>query len=515
MQKKLLTGAEIVIETLKGLGVSRVFGYPGASILNIYDAMYRLGGIEHIRTSHEQGAAHAADGYARASGEVGVCFATSGPGATNLVTGIATAYMDSSPLLCITCNVKSSLIAHDAFQEADITGITAPITKNNYLVSDISELEETIIEAYSLAKSGRCGPVLVDITQDVTSEKHPFSEVKLKEEKREAAEISKSIISLVSESERPVILAGGGVVASNAKDRVAKLSERLGAPVCASLMGLSAGFGAESSFLGIAGAHGTEDARRALSEADLILALGTRLSDRLTDGFKTKAEILHIDIDRAELGKNVSAKTVCGDLGDVLSELLSLLPQGKKALWFAPSEEKKTFQRLSMSSVAAAIPEGAVVATDVGLHQMAVARGYRFTKPRSFITSGGFGTMGFGLPAAVGASLALGREPVFNITGDGSFKMNLHELSTVREYGVPIITVVLDNGRLGMVTKWQDKLFEKRRAESELSGDDDFAKIAEGFGVSAYTPNTPKELSELLFSLYERKESAVVICKVR
>ena len=515
MQKKLLSGAEIVIETLKGLGVSRVFGYPGASILNIYDAMYRLGGIRHIRTSHEQGAAHAADGFARASGEVGVCFATSGPGATNLVTGIATAYMDSSPLLCITCNVKSSLIAHDAFQEADITGITAPITKNNYLVSDISELEETIIEAYSVAKSGRCGPVLVDITQDVTAAKYCFSEVKIKEEKNEAEKLSEDVFSLVSGSERPVILAGGGVVASGTREEVIKLSERLGAPICASLMGLSAGFGEVKAFLGMAGVHGSGNARRALNRADLIIALGTRLSDRLTDGFRAKAEILHIDTDRAELGKNLSATTVCGDLASILPELLSSLPKGKRELWFSPAEEEKTHRILTANAVVVAVPAGAVVATDVGLHQMAVARGYRFTRNRSFITSGGFGTMGFGLPAAIGASLALGREAVFNISGDGSFRMNLQELSTVRQYNVPVITVVIDNGRLGMVTDWQDKLYDRRRAESELDGGDDFAKIAEGFGIPAYAPKTPKELAKLLSELYRKRESAVVICKVR
>ncbi len=517
MQTRIITGAEIVVECLEEQGVDCVFGYPGASILKLYDALYRFSKIRHCRTAHEQGAAHAADGYARATGRVGVCLATSGPGATNLVTGIAAAYMDSSPIVCITCNVKTSLIARDAFQEADITGITAPITKNNYIVSDVSELADTIREAFRVASGGRRGPVLVDINQDVLEACAEYFKKPPEAEKKPPfsgdTERAKELISL---SQRPVILAGGGVCASGARAQISLLAKRIGAPVAATLMGLSAGLSGIESFVGMAGAYGEARARQALLKSDLIIACGTRFSDRLTDGIPLKKRIIHIDIDRAELGKNVDAELeLCGDLREIIEHILQS-PIENRAYWYEPGgKEAKPAARLTPASVMACVPEGAVVTTDVGLHQMYAAKYIKFCNERSFITSGGFGAMGFGLGAAIGAAFASPGRTVVNITGDGSFRMNLTELATVKENNLQIVTIVLDNKSLGMITHWQDKHLGGRRMASELSVSVDYAKVAEGYGILAETPKNAGELREAVKKACDSGKASVIICKIK
>ncbi len=517
MQTKVITGAEIIVECLEEQGVDCVFGYPGASILHLYDALHKSSKIRHCRTAHEQGAAHAADGYARATGRVGVCLATSGPGATNLVTGIAAAYMDSSPIVCITCNVKTSLIARDAFQEADITGITAPITKNNYIVSDVTELADTIREAFYVASSGRRGPVLVDVNQDVLEARAEYiKKAPKKEEKPRFFGDIERAEELISSSQRPVILAGGGVCASGAREQVELLAKRLGAPVVATLMGLSAGLSGIESFVGMAGAHGEKVARRAISKSDLIIACGTRFSDRLTDGMSLNKRIIHIDIDRAELGKNVDAEAqINGDVRESIEKLLQCLSKNRAYWYDKGANGKKSFRGLTAESVMACIPEDVVVTTDVGMHQMYVARHIKFYNERSFITSGGFGAMGFGLGAAIGAAFAMPERTVVNITGDGSFRMNLTELATVRENNLKIVTIVLDNESLGMITYWQDKYFDGRHVSSDLPRSVDYAKVSEGFGISAEIPKTAEELLKAVKKACDSEKPSVIICKIK
>ena len=528
-----LTGARIVIGCLKEQGVDTVFGYPGGSILNIYDALYEYSGeIRHILTSHEQGAAHAADGYARATGKVGVCLATSGPGATNLVTGIATAFMDSVPMVAITANVTLPLLGKDSFQEVDIAGVTMPITKHGYIVKDVSILADTLRKAFAIAKSGRPGPVLVDITKDVTAalceyipEKPEIlkPEVSIKEANLEQA------LSLLKKAERPFIYLGGGSILSGASDEVRTFAKLIDAPVCDTLMAKGAFDGRDDLYTGMIGMHGTKVSNFGVSECDLLIALGARFSDRVVGNagkFASGAQILQIDIDAAEINKNIpTTASIVGDLRVVLAVLNSRLKQQSHPEWTAHIRELKEKYPLKYEKDALSCPYvieeidrvtngEAVITTDVGQHQMWAAQFFRYTQPRTFLTSGGLGTMGYGLGACLGAKLGRPDKICINIAGDGCFRMNMNELATASRYHIPIIQVVINNHVLGMVRQWQTLFYGKRYSQTVLQDQVDFCMVAKGLGCEAIRVTRKEEVAPALEKAIAMNMPVLIECVI-
>ncbi|GAV24475.1 acetolactate synthase, large subunit, biosynthetic type [Carboxydothermus islandicus] len=513
-----LTGAQILIKVLEDLGVDTVFGYPGGAVLPIYDALYDSK-ITHYLTRHEQGAAHAADGYARASGKVGVCFATSGPGATNLVTGLATAYMDSVPVVAITGQVATSLLGRDSFQEADITGITMPITKHNYLVKDPGDLARTVVEAFYIARTGRPGPVLIDIPKDVSAARarYEFPEkVELPGYKPVLTpgeeEVNKAI-ALINSSERPLIFTGGGTVNAGAEQLLLAFAEKINAPVVASLMGLGGFPGEHPLFLGMLGMHGTKPANYAVSECDLLIAVGVRFDDRVTgdvNSFAPKAKIIHIDIDPAEINKNVRVEVpLVGDVKNSLELLIKGVKEKKPEKWLQYVFGLKEKYPLTYNQECGLKPQKvietlykitggeAIIVTDVGQHQMWAAQFYKFNKPRRFISSGGLGTMGFGLPAGIGAQVARPEQQVIVVSGDGSIQMNSQELMTAAAYNIPVKVIILNNGYLGMVRQWQELFHQRRYSQTKLKNPD-FVKLADAYGIRGMRIKKEENLEEKL-----------------
>ena len=528
-----LTGAEIVVACLKEQEVDTVFGYPGGTILNVYDALYKHSDeIRHILTSHEQGAAHAADGYARATGKVGVCLATSGPGATNLVTGIATAYMDSVPMVAITCNVNLPLLGKDSFQEVDIAGVTMPITKHGYIVKDVSILADTIRKAFAIAGSGRPGPVLVDITKDVTAAQFEYQEKKPEalpvKKKYEEEDIEKAV-ALMKEAKKPYIYVGGGAVISGAYQEVRKLSGLLDAPVCDTLMAKGVMDGHSDYYTGMIGMHGTKTSNFGVSECDLLVALGARFSDRVVgnaSAFAKNAKVLHIDIDAAEINKNIHSDAfVVGDLKEVLTKINEKLPEQEHPEWIAHIKELKEKYPLSydhsvlscpyiMEEIDKATEGKAIITTDVGQHQMWAAQYYKYTEPRTFLSSGGLGTMGYGLGACIGAKCGRPEKICINIGGDGCFRMNMNERATASRYQIPIIQVVINNHVLGMVRQWQTLFYEKRYSQTVLDDGVDFCMVAKGLGCEAFRVTTKEEFDEAIRKAIELKKPVVLDCMI-
>lgn len=527
-----LTGAQIVIECLKEQGVDTVFGYPGGSILNIYDELYKHSNeIRHILTSHEQGAAHAADGYARATGRVGVCMATSGPGSTNLVTGIATAYMDSVPIVAITANVGVNLLGRDSFQEVDIAGITMPITKHNYIVKDVTRLADTIRKAFRIAASGRPGPVLVDITKDVTAARTEFTQVKIEPVKRKTDTVReediKQAVELINKAQKPFVFVGGGAVISGAHKELKDFVDRIDAPVCDSLMGKGAFDGTDRRYTGMLGMHGTKASNLGVTECDLLIAIGARFSDRVIGNakrFASNAKIIHIDIDPAEVNKNVSADcSVIGDIREVLAILNSRLEQQKHGEWLEYVIELKEKYPLNYNRDMLTGPYiiekiyeitggDAIITTEVGQHQMWSAQYYKFRQPRTLLTSGGLGTMGYGLGACIGAKIGRPDKTVINIAGDGCFRMNMNEIATATRYDIPIIELVLNNHVLGMVRQWQTLFYEKRYSYTNLNDKVDFVKLAEAMGAKAYRITKKEEVEPVLKEAISLKAPVLIDC---
>lgn len=528
-----LTGAEIVIECLKEQGVDTVFGYPGGSILNVYDALYKHSGeIRHVLTSHEQGAAHAADGYARATGKVGVCMATSGPGATNLVTGIATAYMDSVPMVAITCNVTLPLLGKDSFQEVDIAGVAMPITKHGYIVKDVSILADTMRKAFHIAKSGRPGPVLVDITKDVTAnscEYTPINPPQPEPVSRYTVEDIEKAVALLKKAVRPYIYLGGGAILSGASEEVKQFAELIDAPVCDSLMGKGAFDGRSDRYTGMIGMHGTKTSNFGVSESDLLIALGARFSDRVIGNPKTfaqNAKVLHIDIDAAEIGKNIPADaSIVGDLKEILQKINQKLEKTEHPQWMRHIKEMKEKYPLKYNKDVLSCPyvieeidrvtEGkAIISTDVGQHQMWAAQYYRYTEPRTFLTSGGLGTMGYGLGACIGAKVGRPDKICINIAGDGCFRMNMNELATASRYNIPIIQVIINNHVLGMVRQWQTLFYGQRYSQTVLDDKVDFCKVSEGLGCTAIRVTKKEEVAPALKKAIELNSPVVIECMI-
>ena len=502
---KKISGSEIVIECLKEQGVDIVFGYPGGAILNVYDALYKhQEEITHVLTSHEQGAAHAADGYARATGKVGVCMATSGPGATNLVTGIATAYMDSVPMVAITANVGVKMLGKDSFQEIDIAGVVMPITKHSFIVKNVEDLAPTIRRAFKIAKSGRPGPVLVDITKDVTAAEaeYTYEEPAVIERKTDTIreEDINKVIEMIKVSRRPYIMAGGGVIISGASEELKEFAEKVDAPVCDTLMGKGAYDGTSERYTGMIGMHGTKVSNLGVSRSDLVIVVGARFSDRVIGNaskFAPNAKIIHIDIDAAEIDKNIPANaSIVGDAKEVLTILNSKLPTQSNRSWMAEIKdltEKNpvTYDMDHLNGPATIkkiyeITEGnAIITTDVGQHQMWAAQNYTYKEPRTFLSSGGLGTMGYGVGAAIGAKYGRPDKTVVNIAGDGCFRMNMNEIATAARYKVPIIQVVLNNHVLGMVRQWQNLFYGQRYSNTVLDDSVDFVAVSKALGANA------------------------------
>ena len=528
-----LTGSEIVIECLKEQGVDTVFGYPGGAILNVYDELYKHSDeITHILTSHEQGAAHAADGYARATGKVGVCFATSGPGATNLVTGIATAYMDSIPIVAITCNVGVSLLGKDSFQEIDIAGITMPITKHNFIVKDVKDLAETIRKAFVIAKKDRPAPVLIDIPKDVTANKAEYKKESIKpvEPSRDIFEDDiQTALKIITKAKKPYIFVGGGAVLSGASEELYTFAKKVDAPVTDSLMGKGAFPGTDPLYTGMLGMHGTKTANYGVSECDLLIVIGARFSDRVTGNarkFAKNAKILQFDIDAAEMNKNVLITDgVVGDIKTVLGILNERLEQQDHAEWVEKIMDYKKRYPLSyhpdvltgpyvVEEIYRQTKGDAVIVTEVGQHQMWAAQFYKFTKPRTLLTSGGLGTMGYGLGASIGAKTGLPDRTVVNIAGDGCFRMNMNEIATAVRHNIPIIQVVINNHVLGMVRQWQDLFYGKRYSATVLNDAVDFVKLAEAMGAKGIRATTQEEFKEAFEKALTLNRPVVIDCQV-
>ena len=526
-----MNGSEIVIACLKEQGVDTVFGYPGGTILNIYDALYKhQDEIRHVLTSHEQGAAHAADGYARATGKVGVCMATSGPGATNLVTGIATAYMDSVPLVAITANVNLPALGKDSFQEIDIVGVTMPITKHGFIVKNINDLAPTIRKAFKIAKTGRPGPVLVDITKDVTAAVCDYEPVNPAEPDKIVKFDDKdltAVAEMLCKAKKPFIYVGGGAIISDASAEVAELAELLDAPVCDTLMGKGAFDGHSKRYTGMIGMHGTKASNLGVTECDLLVALGARFSDRVIGNpkkFAEGAKIVHIDVDAAEISKNICVDaSLVGDLKTTLQKLNPLVTKQNHTEWMQRIEELKTKYPLGYDDSKLTCPyiiseidritEGkAVITTDVGQHQMWAAQHYLYSKPRTFLSSGGLGTMGYGLGACIGAQVGRPDDICINIAGDGCFRMNMNELATASRYNIPIIQVVINNHVLGMVRQWQTLFYGKRYSQTVLNDAVDFCKVAEGLGCKAIKITKKEEVEPALKEAIDAKCPVLLEC---
>ncbi|MFP3153086.1 biosynthetic-type acetolactate synthase large subunit [Lachnospiraceae bacterium ZAX-1] len=531
-----LTGAEIVMECLKEQGVDLIFGYPGGSILNVYDALYKhKDEIRHVLVSHEQGAAHAADGYARSTGKVGVCFATSGPGATNLVTGIATAYMDSVPLVAITCNVGVSLLGKDSFQEIDIVGITTPITKHNFIVKDIDKLAQTIRRAFFIAKKGRPGPVLVDIPKDITAVKTQYTPQQIEPVARYSHTIEEDALNvavkMIENSKNPYIFVGGGAVISEASAELFEFAAKVHAPVADSLMGKGAFDGNSELYTGMLGMHGTKASIYGVSECDLLIAIGTRFSDRVIGNakkFAEHAQILQFDIDPVEINKNIVVNaSVVGDIKEILIRINERLSQKDHTEWLNHIMEYKQKYPLKYKDEGLSGPYiieqiykmtkgDAIITTEVGLHQMWAAQFYKFKKPRTFITSGGLGTMGYGLGASIGVQMANPDAQVVNIAGDGCFRMNMNEIATAVREELPIIQVIVNNHVLGMVRQWQALFYEHHYSATVLNDVVDFVKLAEAMGAVGYRATTRKEFNEAFQKAQDRqgKRPVVIDCMI-
>lgn len=529
-----LNGAEIVIECLKEQGVDTVFGYPGGAILNVYDELYKhRDEIRHILTSHEQGAAHAADGYARATGKVGVCLATSGPGATNLVTGIATAYMDSIPVVAITCNVGVPLLGKDSFQEIDIAGVTMPITKYSFIVKDVNQLADTIRKAFRIAKMGRPGPVLIDIPKDVTAKKAEYEKENPGVYNREFTHIDEKEVAAAAEmiqaSEKPFIFVGGGAILSGASKELKEFVEKADAPVTDSLMGKGAFPGTDPRYTGMLGMHGTKASNYGVSECDLLVVVGARFSDRVTGNtatFAKNAKILQIDIDPAEMNKNIIIdQGVVGDIKAVLRKLNEVLPQQDHAEWMKKIQDYKEKYPLKyhegvltgpfvVEEIYRQTKGDAIITTEVGQHQMWAAQYYHYTKPRTFLSSGGLGTMGYGLGACIGAQIGQPDKVCINIAGDGCFRMNMNELATASRYNIPIIQVVINNQVLGMVRQWQTLFYGKRYSQTVLKDKVDFCKVAEGLGCTAIRVTKKEEVAPAIEKAIALKAPVLIECMI-
>ena len=529
-----LTGSQIIIECLKEQGVDTVFGYPGGAILNVYDELYKHSDeITHILTSHEQGASHAADGYARATGKVGVCFATSGPGATNLVTGIATAYMDSVPMVAITCNVGVPLLGKDSFQEIDIAGVTLPITKYNYIVKDITKLAECIREAFRIAKTGRPGPVLVDIPKDVTAQKTEYEHVSPKEILREKSQITEDAINvavdMINRASKPFVFVGGGTVISGASNELFEFVEKIDAPVTDSLMGKGAFDGRNARYTGMLGMHGTKTSNFGVMECDLLVVVGARFSDRVTGDvkrFAPNAKILQFDIDPAEINKNIRVDAcVIGDIKEILKAVNARLTGAEHTEWMAHIMDMKAEYPLKYNTDILTGPyvieqiykvtDGkAIITTEVGQHQMWAAQYYKYSEPRTFLTSGGLGTMGYGLGASIGAKMGCKDKIVINVAGDGCFRMNMNELATATRYNIPVIEVVINNHVLGMVRQWQTLYYGKRYSYTVLNDNVDYVKLAEAMGAKAFKVNTKEEFEPALREAIELNIPCLIDCRI-
>lgn len=526
----ILTGSDIVVQSLIDEGVDIVFGYPGGQVINLYDSLYKYQDkIRHILTCHEQGAAHAADGYARATGKVGVCIATSGPGATNLVTGIATAYMDSIPMVAITGNVPMSLLGKDSFQEVDITGITMPITKHNYIVKDINDLQEVIKKAFYIAKEGRPGPVLIDIPKNIQVEKVEYKKLEplevARKEKLVYEDNVNEAIELINNSKKPFIYVGGGAITSDASEEVVELAEKISSPICNSLMGIGVVPKGHPLLTGMIGMHGTKASNISATKCDLFIALGARFSDRVISNPEnlSNAKILHIDVDPAEINKNIKVDlSVVGDLKLVLQRILPHINEKKNKEWIEYVEYLKTLNAYKKEEGEELTPEyffevlnklnqgNLIISTEVGQHQMWTAQYFKFNDPRRLITSGGLGTMGFGLGASIGAQLGKPDCKVINIAGDGSFMMNCNELATAVKNNLPIVVVIMNNNVLGMVRQWQTLFFDGRYSNTTLDRKTDLVKLAEAFGAEGYRVTEKDELEGVLEKALKSKGPVVI-----